>query len=168
MKALPIARSEPTFRGDWPNKMREGPKPDKKPAAAKPGAIVGERLQTDSRIFALTRWDMIPVSAGILHCVYFFAMFYLFSRTPLAIMLILGLVYSVSISWNINGISHNFIHNRYFRSALLNRLFSILESITVGFSQVFYECIHLQHHKGNSDRPGRAGDTVDWISIYKH
>ena len=29
-------------------------------------------------------------------------------------MLILGLIYSVSISWNINGVSHNFIHNPYF------------------------------------------------------
>ena len=33
--------------------------------------------------------------------------------------------------------------------SLLNRLFSILESITVGFSQIFYECIHMQHHKAN-------------------
>jgi fatty acid desaturase len=74
----------------------------------------------------------------------------------------------VSISWNINGISHNFIHNPYFRSPLMNRLFSILESITVGFGQVFYECIHMQHHKGNADRPDEHGETVDWISIYKH
>jgi len=95
-------------------------------------------------------------------------MFYLFPRVPLWVMLILGFVYSVSISWNINGISHNFIHNPYFRSPLLNRLFSILESITVGFSQIFYECIHMQHHKGNADRPDDDGETVDWISIYKH
>jgi hypothetical protein len=33
-------------------------------------------------------------------------------------MLILGFIYAVSISWNINGISHNFIHNPYFRSPL--------------------------------------------------
>jgi len=95
-------------------------------------------------------------------------MFYLFPRVSLWVMLILGLIYSVSISWNINGISHNFIHNPYFRSPLLNRLFSILESITVGFSQIFYECIHMQHHKGNADRPDEHGETVDWISIYKH
>ena len=95
-------------------------------------------------------------------------MFYLFPRVPLWVMLILGFVYSVSISWNINGISHNFIHNPYFRSPLLNRLFSILESITVGFSQIFYECIHMQHHKGNADRPDEHGEAVDWISIYKH
>ena len=130
--------------------------------------VAAERLQTNSRIFAYTRWDFVPVAAALLHCAYFYGMFFLFPRLPLWVMLILGLIYSVSISWNINGISHNFIHNPYFRSPLLNRLFSILESITVGFSQVFYECIHMQHHKGNADRPNEAGETVDWISIYKH
>ena len=83
-------------------------------------------------------------------------------------MILLGFIYSISISWNINGVSHNFIHNPYFRSTVLNRLFSILESITVGFSQIFYECIHMQHHKGNADLPDENGETVDWISIYKH
>jgi len=134
----------------------------------KANAVVIEQPRTNSRIFAHTRWDAIPVLAAIFHCLYFFGMFYLFPRVPLWIMLVLGFVYSVSISWNINGISHNFIHNRYFRLPLLNRLFSILDSITVGFSQVFYECIHMQHHKGNADRPNENGDTVDWISIYKH
>jgi fatty acid desaturase len=127
-----------------------------------------ERAKTNSRIFAHTRWDAIPVASALLHCAYFFGMFYLFPRVPLWVMLILGFIYSVSISWNINGISHNFIHNPYFRSPLLNRLFSILESITVGFSQIFYECIHTQHHKGNADRPDEHGETIDWISIYKH
>ena len=127
-----------------------------------------ERPKTNSRLFAHTRWDIIPVAAAVLHCVYFFGMFYLFTRVPLWVMLILGFIYSVSISWNINGISHNFIHNPYFRSPLLNRLFSIMESITVGFGQIFYDCIHMQHHKGNADRPDDHGDTIDWISIYKH
>ena len=72
---------------------------------------------------------------------------------------------------------HFLEHQRYFAQfhsqslfslALLNRLFSILESITVGFSQIFYECIHMQHHKGNADLPNENGETVDWISIYKH
>src|SRR5215471_17050428 len=130
--------------------------------------VATERLRTSSRLFAYTRWDAVPVAAGALHCAYFFGLFWLFPRVPLWVMLPLGFIYSVSISWNINGISHNFIHNPYFRSPLLNRLFSIMESITVGFSQVFYECIHLQHHKGNADRPDAHGETTDWISIYKH
>jgi fatty acid desaturase len=137
------------------------------PASASEFVVI-ERPTTNSRIFAHTRWDAIPVAAALLHCAYFFGMFYLFPRVPLWVMLILGFIYSVSISWNINGISHNFIHNPYFRSPLLNRLFSILESITVGFSQIFYECIHMQHHKGNADRPDDHGETIDWISIYKH
>jgi fatty acid desaturase len=130
--------------------------------------VATERLSSSSWLFAYTRWDAVPVAAGILHCLYFFGLFWLFPRVSLWVMLPLGLIYSVSISWNINGISHNFIHNPYFRSPLLNRLFSIMESVTVGFSQVFYECIHMQHHKGNADRPDQHGQTIDWISIYKH
>ena len=75
------------------------------------GDVATERLTTDSRIFAFTRWDAVPVLAGLAHCAFFFGMFYLFPRVPLWLMLILGFIYSISISWNINGISHNFIHN---------------------------------------------------------
>src|SRR5437762_8619106 len=129
--------------------------------------VVVERPTTNSRIFAHTRWDAIPVAAAFLHCAYFFGMFYLFPRVPLWVMLILGFIYSVSISWNINGISHNFIHNPYFRSPVLNRLFSILESITIGFSQILHECTNMQHHKANADLPDETGETVDWTSIYQ-
>src|SRR5450432_1606501 len=101
----------------------------------KTNSIIVERITTDSKVFAHTRWDAIPVAAGLLHCAYFFGMFYLFPRWPLWVMLFLGFLYSVSISWNINGISHNFIHNAYFRQPLLNRLFSVMESITCCFSQ---------------------------------
>ena len=130
--------------------------------------IAAQRLQTSSHLFGHSRWDTIPVMADILHCAYCFGMFLLFPRVPLWVMPALGLIYSVSISWNINGASHNFIHNPYFRSPLFNRLFSIMESITIGFSQIFYECIHMQHHRGNADRPDEHGNTIDWISIYKH
>ena len=142
--------------------------PIRSTAASKSKDVASERLQTDSKLFSYTRWDIVPVAAALLHCAYFFGMFLLFPILPLSVMLILGFIYSVSISWNINGISHNFIHNPYFRSPLLNRLFSMLESVTIGFSQVFYDCIHMQHHKGNSDRPDETGQTTDWISIYKH
>jgi hypothetical protein len=70
----------------------------------KPNAIIVDRVTTDSKLFAQTRLDAIPVAAGILHCVYFFGMFYLFPRTPLWVMIIVGLIYSISISWNITGI----------------------------------------------------------------
>jgi fatty acid desaturase len=92
----------------------------------------------------------------------------LFPRLHWWALVPLGLIYSVSISWNINGVSHNFLHNPFFKSALLNRAFSILESLTVGFSQVFYEQVHKEHHMGNADLPDDDGHTVDPLSIYKH
>ncbi|PYM08152.1 MAG: hypothetical protein DMF15_09130, partial [Verrucomicrobia bacterium] len=42
-----------------------------------------ERPKTNSRIFAHTRWDAIPVAAALLHCAYFFGMFYLLPRPAL-------------------------------------------------------------------------------------
>jgi fatty acid desaturase len=80
----------------------------------------------------------------------------------------MGITYSISISWNINGISHNFLHNPYFKSHLLNRVFSLVESLSMGFSQTFYEYVHQRHHMGNSDRPDETGETIDWLSIYRH
>ena len=31
-----------------------------------------------------------------------------------------------------------------------------------------YDAVHMQHHKGNSDRQDETGDTIDWLSIYRH
>jgi fatty acid desaturase len=120
------------------------------------------------KILAFTKYDAVPVVCAIAHAGYLVTLFLLFPHTPLWIMLILGFVYSVSISWNINGISHNFIHNPYFKWKPLNYAFSWLLSVTMGFSQQFYDLVHHRHHQGNSDRPDETGETVDPISIYRH
>jgi fatty acid desaturase len=127
-----------------------------------------DRPTTDSRLFAHTRWDAVPALAALFHLFYFLALFYLYPRTPLWIMLILGFVYSLMINANINGIGHNFIHNPFFRSGFLNRLFSLGQSIACCFSQTYYDAVHMQHHKGNSDRQDENGETIDWLSIYRH
>jgi fatty acid desaturase len=131
-------------------------------------AIRVDRPTTNSRLFAHTRWDVLPALAGLFHLFYFFALFYLYPRTPLWIMLILGFVYSLMINANINGVGHNFIHNPFFRSPLLNRLFSLCQSVACCFSQTYYNAVHMQHHKGNSDRQDEHGETIDWLSIYRH
>jgi len=127
-----------------------------------------ERPTTNSKLFAHTRWDAIPALAGLFHLAYFLALFFLYPRAPLWVMLILGFIYSLMVNANINGIGHNFIHNPFFRSTLLNRLFGVTQSIACCFSQTFYDAVHMQHHKGNADRPDEKGETIDWISIYKH
>ncbi len=83
-------------------------------------------------------------------------------------MLILGFIYSLMVNANINGVGHNFIHNPFFRSKILNRLFGVTQSIACCFSQTMYDAVHMQHHKGNSDRQDETGDTIDWLSIYRH
>jgi len=120
------------------------------------------------KIFAYSKWDAVAVSAGILHFAYVVTFFFIFPYAPWWVLVCMGCVYSVSVSWNINGISHNLIHNPFFRSRIVNRLFSIMESVTLGISQTFYKYVHHRHHLGNSDRPDEHGNTYDWISIYRH
>ncbi|HEY1581952.1 MAG TPA: fatty acid desaturase [Chthoniobacterales bacterium] len=127
-----------------------------------------ERVATDSRIFAFSRWDALPALAGFFHLAFFFALFFLYPHTPLWIMLILGFLYALMINANINGVAHNFIHNPFFRAPLFNRLFGVVESVACCFSQTYYDVVHTQHHKGNSDRQDENGETIDWLSIYRH
>lgn len=124
--------------------------------------------KTQRVLLAHSYWDIIPVLAGFAHFAYLIGMLVMFPYLPWWANAILGLIYSLSISWNINGVSHNFIHNAYFKSFVLNRAFSLLESVTMGFSQTMYDYVHRQHHIGNNDRLNKDGDTVDWISIYRH
>ncbi|HUO10832.1 MAG TPA: fatty acid desaturase [Phycisphaerae bacterium] len=119
-------------------------------------------------LFAYSTWDIVPVLAAFAQAAYLALLFYSFGKVPWYAFIAMGLVWSVSISWNINGVSHNFLHNAYFKFAPLNKLFSILESLLLGFSQTFYDTVHRRHHMGNSDRPDDHGEVVDWLSIYRH
>jgi fatty acid desaturase len=131
-------------------------------------------LPKKSGLFRYSNWDVVPVLFSVIHLMYLVSMLVTFHfvhlkwQIKVPLMAAMGIVYSFSISWNINGISHNFIHNRYFNSPLLNRLFSLLESADCLFSQVLYDYVHRRHHMGNSDKPGEDGDTLDWLSIYRH
>jgi len=121
-----------------------------------------------SWFFAYSYWDSVPVLAGILHFAFLIIFFINFDHLPWQLNVLFGLLYAVSISWNINGIAHNFIHNPYFKSEIFNRLFSLMESLTLLFSQTFYDAVHKRHHIGNSDLPDINGDTIDWLSIYRY
>ena len=68
------------------------------------------------KIFAYSKTDLIPVLAGVFHASCLVAVFIYFPVLPWWVLLICGLLFSISISWNINGISHNFLHNQIGRA----------------------------------------------------
>ena len=121
-----------------------------------------------SIVFAHSRWDLVPTLVALGQGVYLIGWFLFFPYLPWWASMLLGAGYAVYILWNVDTISHNFLHNPFFRSRLLNRLFSIYESLVIGFSQVLYKHVHLRHHRGNSDKPDASGETIDWLSIYRY
>jgi fatty acid desaturase len=119
-------------------------------------------------VFAYSTWDAVPVALGLLHFAGVVVLALSFSRLSWPVAIACALLYSVSISWNINSVAHNFIHNPFFIAPAANRAFSFLLSVTLGFSQEMYRFIHLRHHSGNMDRKGPDGTTVDYLSFYRH
>ena len=126
------------------------------------------RMTTKMRVLQHSSWDWLPVLLAIVHFAAVVALFVAFPHLSWWVFLPLASIYSVAISWNINSISHNFIHNPYFENDQLNRLFSLILSLTLGFSQAMYNFVHMRHHSGNMDRPDSTGKTLDYLSIYKH
>ncbi len=120
------------------------------------------------KILAYTKWDIVPVLAAVAHFAFNIYLIVGFESRPLWLSAALGAIYAISISWNINSISHNFIHTPYFTKRWMNYGFSLLESLAIGFSQTYYHWVHMRHHSGNSDRPDADGNTIDPLSIYKH
>jgi fatty acid desaturase len=115
-----------------------------------------------------SRWDWIPVALAFVHFVLLLAFATHFAEMGWGTAVAWGLLYAISVSWSINSISHNFIHNAYFKSQAVNAAFSMMLSLTIGFSQAMYHFVHMRHHSGNSDLPDEEGDTVDYLSIYRH
>ena len=81
------------------------------------------------KILAYSKWDALPALCGMLHFAYVLTFFALFPVAPWWVLVCMGIVYSISVSWNINGISHNFIHNAYFSWRPINRMFGVMESM---------------------------------------
>jgi hypothetical protein len=86
-------------------------------------------------IWRFSRHDASLVALAALHAVILVAW-------PIAPLIAVGLW------WNSNTIAHNFIHRPFFRSAVLNRLFSAALSVLLGIPQTLWRDRHLAHHAG--------------------
>ena len=89
-----------------------------------------------SGIFAYSPWDAVPALAGVAHLLYLLLLAAIFPVAPWWLLLVMGLIYAISISWNINGISHNFLHNPFFVKSAGGRYYDVAEEMGLGESHV--------------------------------
>ena len=73
-----------------------------------------------------------------------------------------------SYCWNLQCISHNFIHNPFFTNVWLNRALQRAGDVALGVPHILYHHYHMNHHWGDNDAKGPDGTTRDWSSIYRH
>jgi fatty acid desaturase len=119
-------------------------------------------------LFRYTAWDAIPAACGVGILVLFLWSFLWFDQLSWWVIALAFYAVAMSYCWNLQCISHNFIHNPYFTSDWLNRAYSVLETLVLGVPHVLYHHYHMNHHWGDNDAKDAEGNTRDWSSIYRH
>jgi fatty acid desaturase len=118
--------------------------------------------------FRSSAWDAVPALCGLGHVAFLLWTFVAFPTLSWPVTVGAFLAYALMICWNLQCISHNFIHNPYFTSVWLNRLYGVLETLAIGMPHQLYHHYHLNHHAGDNDARGPDGSTRDWSSTYRY
>jgi fatty acid desaturase len=119
-------------------------------------------------IFRSTAWDAVPAGCGVAILAFILWTFACFHTLTAWLLVPAFVAIAFSYCWNLQCISHNFIHNPFFVHPWINRAFSVVATLTVGVPQTIYHHYHLNHHFGDNDKKGANGTTKDWSSIYRH
>jgi fatty acid desaturase len=125
-------------------------------------------MSADRTFFRYSPADAILAVSGVGHVAFLLWTFASFTGLPWwAVVLSFG-TYALLICWNLQCISHNFIHNPFFSNRWLNCAFGVLETLAIGMPHQLYHHYHMNHHWGDNDAKGPDGTTRDWSSIYRH
>jgi fatty acid desaturase len=125
-------------------------------------------MTNPSSLWRYSRWDALLVLSGVGIVALVVGTLLTFDAMPWWAVALTFTVVTWSYCWNLQCISHNFIHNPYFTNVWLNRAFSVLESVALGVPQLLYHHYHMNHHWGDNDAKGPDGSTKDWSSFYRH
>src|SRR5260221_3417767 len=125
-------------------------------------------MSAHRRFFRYTAWDALPALCGVAQVAFLLWTFLAFPSLPLWAIGLSFVVVAMAYCWNLQCISHNFIHNPYFTSDWLNRAFGVMETIAIGMPHLLYHHYHLNHHAGDNDVPGPDGSTRDWSATYRY
>jgi fatty acid desaturase len=125
-------------------------------------------MKSTRTFFRYSSFDAVPALCGIGIVAALFWTFLYFDTLWWWILAPAFIAIAWSYCWNLQCISHNFIHNPYFSSRWLNRAYSVLETLAIGVPHVLYHHYHMNHHWGDNDAKGPDGTTKDWSSIYRY
>ncbi len=125
-------------------------------------------MPTRHFIFRYTVYDAIPALCAVVNLALLIGTFVCFNSLPAWALALSFCAIIFCYCWNVQSISHNFIHNPFFTSDWLNRALSVLESVAIGVPQTIYYHYHMNHHWGDNDAKGPHGTTRDWGSTYRH
>jgi fatty acid desaturase len=126
------------------------------------------RPKPHALLFRYSAWDSIPAALVFVQFGLILAFFVSWPHLNWPERLLGAVLYALAIGWNLDSVSHNFIHNPFFAWEPLNRLTSFVLTFELGTPQTMYKYVHMRHHAGNSDRIGPDGKTVDPISLYQY
>ncbi|HEX5264649.1 MAG TPA: fatty acid desaturase [Phenylobacterium sp.] len=134
--------------------------------------IVMDRKRAKPRphagLFRYSAWDAVPATLAYVHLALLLGFFLAWPQMNWTQRTAGAVLYAVAIGWNLDSVSHNFIHNPFFAFEPLNRLTSLVLTLELGTPQTMYKYVHMRHHAGNSDRIGADGGTVDPISLFQY
>lgn len=112
--------------------------------------------------------DAILALGGVAHVALLLGTFALFPALPWGLTCLAFLAYAALVCWNLQCVSHNFLHNPFFGWRWLNLLFGVVETLAIGVPHQLYHHYHMNHHQGNNDARGADGTTRDWSSTFRH
>lgn len=118
--------------------------------------------------FANTPLDAIFVAISLLGIGLYVVVACAFDSIRWPWLLILGLSSAYLICFNSECITHCHGHTPIFRSRLLNRMFSVINTLALGELVTVNHIFHLNHHRFVNDRIDPAtGRTGDWTSSFR-
>ncbi len=120
------------------------------------------------RFFRYSAWDVLPALGGVVQVAFLLWTVFAFPTLSWWALVPAFVVVTFAYCWNLQCVSHNFIHNPFFRSVWLNRIYGVLETLAIGMPHILYHHYHLNHHAGDNDAKGPNGTTRDWSSIYRY
>lgn len=118
--------------------------------------------------FRYSPYDALVAGCGLLNAGFLLWTFVAFPSLPGWAAALCFFFVTWAYCWNLQCISHNFIHNPFFTNVWLNRVFGVLETLCIGMPHQLYHHYHLNHHAGDNDTKGPDGTTRDWSSIYRY